>query len=124
MGYPQTANMAYATLATELTDPGRAEALVFARVTRHLRSAFDADPITAGPARARALHDNRRLWRAAASACADDTNALPEDLRAALLGLAGFVDRTTTALLRGEGSVSPLIEINQRMANGLTAGAR
>ncbi|MEO0859511.1 MAG: flagellar biosynthesis regulator FlaF [Pseudomonadota bacterium] len=113
---------AYGALTPNLTSPTRAEALVFADVTRRLESIF-SDPQASHASKIAVLHDNRRLWLAAAAASADDGNALPEGLRVGLLNLAAFVDRQTSALLRGEGSVTVLSEINRRVIGGLSAGA-
>lgn len=110
---------AYAALDPTLTSPARAEARVFARVTRRLEAGADrAGPI--GPDMVGALHDNRRLWAAAAMAAADDANAMPAPLRAQILSLAGFVDRRTSAVLSGGATVRPLTEINRRVAAGLS----
>ncbi|MEM8823486.1 MAG: flagellar biosynthesis regulator FlaF [Pseudomonadota bacterium] len=119
MGYAQ-ASSAYAALDPALTSPGRAEARVFATITRRLRSVF-SDTTSAPTSRVRVLHDNRRLWQAAAMQCADDDNTLSPDLRAAIISLAGFVDRETSRLLRDGGDAAVLIEINTRLAAGLSA---
>ncbi|MEM8849626.1 MAG: flagellar biosynthesis regulator FlaF [Pseudomonadota bacterium] len=119
MGYAQAAN-AYATLDPALTSPGRAEARVFATITRRLHAVF-SDATSSAAIQAQVLHDNRRLWQAAAMQCADDDNEMPADLRAAIISLAGFVDRQTSVILRGGGSAQSLIEINTRMATGLSA---
>ncbi|MDB2407741.1 flagellar biosynthesis regulator FlaF [Jannaschia sp.] len=114
---------AYGALDAQIVDPTRAEALVFAKVTRRLE-AIAADPATPFTARVAALHDNRRLWLAAAAALADGSNALPEALRARLLSLAVFVEKQTSALLRGKGDLAILCEINRRVVGGLSHGAR
>jgi flagellar protein FlaF len=113
---------AYGALDARIVDPGRAEALVFARVTRAMESVL-ANPSASFSARVAALHDNRRLWLAAAAAMADDGNALPEALRAQILSLAGFVDRHTSAVLKGTGDPAILSEINRRVAGGLSQRA-
>lgn len=122
MGYPQQVVGAYAALDASMTSPGRAEAQVFAKVTRRLEHVFTDSGSTA-VARISALHDNRRLWHAAAIACADDDNAMPEALRASLISLAGFVDRTTSGVLGGTAEPNVLFEINRRVAAGLSTGA-
>lgn len=121
MGYSSTAATAYAALDPSLTTPGRAEALVFAKVTRRMEAAF-ADCESHVSDRVAALHDNRRLWQAAAIACASDDNALAPALRASLVSLAGFVDRHTSEVLGGAAEPSVLVEINRRVAAGLSAG--
>lgn len=122
MGYPQQAVSAYAALDASMTSPGRAEAMVFSKVTRRLEQVF-ADSGSSSVSRVTALHDNRRLWQAAAIACADDANAMPDALRASLISLAGFVDRTTSGVLGGTAKPNVLFEINRRVAAGLSAGA-
>lgn len=121
MGHAQAA-IAYGSLAPTLTSPARAEARVFVAATRRLSAAF-ADPGVGHAAQIAALHDNRRLWLAAATESADDANEMSEALRASLIGLAGFVDRHTSAVMRGDALPDILIEINTRVAAGLSAGA-
>ncbi|CUH40642.1 flagellar biosynthesis regulatory protein FlaF [Jannaschia seosinensis] len=123
MGYPQHAAEAYAAIDPSLTSPGRAEAMVFGKVTRKLEAVF-ADDDASIASRNAALHDNRRLWQAAAYACASDDNALPDALRASLISLAGFVDRHTSQVFGGTADPSPLFEINRRVAAGLSAAGR
>lgn len=122
MGYPQYAATAYAALDSSIMSPGRAEALVFAKVTKRMEQVF-ADDTASAATRVTALHDNRRLWQAAAIACADDSNMMPPKLRASLIGLAGFVDRHTSEVLGGSAQPSVLFEINRRVAAGLSSGA-
>jgi len=123
MGYPLTAANAYATLDPSLTSPTRAEALVFAKVTRRLEAVF-ADEGASATARISALHDNRRLWHAAAMACASDDNQMTPQLRASIISLAGFVDRQTSEILGGSGKPQVLFEVNRRVAAGLSNGAK
>lgn len=120
MGYPSTAATAYAALDPSLTTPGRAEAMVFASVTRRMEAAFADSDRHAD--RVAALHDNRRLWQAAAIACASDDNALAPALRASLVSLAGFVDRHTSEVMGGAAEPGILVEINRRVAAGLSVG--
>ena len=119
MYHAQPHRGAYATPEPALMDPKAAEARVFTQTTRRL-VAMHADPDAPIAARVEALHDNRRLWRAVAVAVVSDDNAMPEALRAGLAGLAGFVDRETAKLLRGEGDVRLLIDVNRRVIAGLT----
>ena len=123
MGYAQLAADAYAAIDPALTSPGRAEAMVFAKVTRRLEAAF-ADGTAPNAARVAALHDNRRLWHATAYACASDDNAMPDGLRAGLIGMAAFVDRHTSQVLAGKAEPAPLFEINRRVTAGLSASGR
>lgn len=122
MGYPlSNAAAGYASLDPSMMSPGRAEAAVFAKVTRRMESVFGDASSSLGD-RFGALHDNRRLWQAAAIACASDENAMPSALRASLVSLAGFVDRHTSEVLGGSAEPGVLFEINRRVAAGLGAG--
>ena len=122
MGYSHHAAAAYAALDPSIVAPDRAEALVFAKVTRRMEAAF-SDDASSVSARVSALHDNRRLWQAAAIACADEANAMSQQMRASFIGLAGFVDRHTSEVLGGAAKPAILFEINRRVAAGLSAGA-
>ena len=119
MYHAQPNRGAYATLEPALLDPKAAEARVFTQTTRRM-VAIHADPEAPIAARVEVLHDNRKLWRAVAVAVMSDDNEMPDALRASLAGLAGFVDRETTKLLRGEGDIRLLIDVNRRVIAGLT----
>ena len=88
------------------------EAEVFARATRAIRAAEQAEPL----ARARAVADNRRLWDAVHAAVMDPTNALPAALRGQIAGVA-------LAVLRECDQPSPdlgfVAEMNDLFAAGL-----
>ncbi|MEX5727901.1 flagellar protein FlaF [Rhodovulum iodosum] len=104
-------------MATDPTRPPRAaEYDAFARVTAGLKSA-QSGPL---PARAAALHDNRRLWAALAADVAQPGNALPDALRARILFLADFIRQHSRAALTGTADCAPLIEINTAVMRGLT----
>ena len=103
---------------------GRAlEREVFARVTARLE---DSDPQSPGgpAARAYALEENRVLWCTLASDLAHPGNTCPKDLRAAIISLAGFVERHTAAVRRGEAELDTLVEINRNMMAGLSPALR
>ena len=72
---------------------------------------------------ARALHDNRKIWRVFALEAASDTNPLPDTLRARLVSLAGFTQQHTSKVLARSGTVEPLLEINTAIMRGLRDGA-
>ena len=112
---------AYAS-ATRATGTAREiEHGIFSRVTGALSRAIREDrPF---PELATAMHENQRLWTALALDLADDRNALPEALRAQLLGLAQFVRNHTSSVLRGEAEASVLVEINTAVMRGLRGQA-
>lgn len=95
-------------------DPREQEADVFRRVTGGLRAASGLD----GPARVRAVADNRRLWLAVESALAHPSNQLPATVRAGLISLGRAVQRE---MEQGEPDFAFLIEVNEQVAAGLAA---
>lgn len=108
---------AYRSPDAALRTPRQIERQVIAAVTARLRAAA-ARPDSLPPL-AQALHDNRRLWTHLAAAVADRSNALPADLRARLFALAEFAGRHSAQVLRGEGDVQVLIDINTAIMRGL-----
>lgn len=73
------------------------------------------------PGFARAIHDNRKLWQILATEVAQSENGLPNELRARLFWLAEFVETESRRILRNEGDVGILIEVNASVLQGLSA---
>jgi flagellar protein FlaF len=94
-------------------DPREQEADLFRRVTGGLRAARALD----GPARMRAVADNRRLWLALEALLADPANQLPPPVRAGLISLGRAVRRDMDG---AEPDLAFLIEVNEQVAAGLT----
>jgi flagellar protein FlaF len=65
---------------------------------------------------ASALDANRRLWDLLLVDCALETNGLPNVLRAEIVSLALWVARHTSLVLRGDGDIDALIEVNRAVA--------
>lgn len=93
-------------------DPREQEADVIRRVTFGLRTALTDD----GPARVRAVADNRRLWLAMESALLDPSNQLPPPMRAGLVSLGRAVQREMDGPAP---DIAFLIEVNEQVATGL-----
>lgn len=93
-----------------------AEYDIFSRVTRMLRQATEHGH---GPDMIAAVDKNNQLWTILASDLADPGNALPDEVRAGLLSLAGFSLRHGHQALAGKASLAPLIDINMAMMRGL-----
>ncbi len=93
-----------------------AEYDVFSRVTRMLRQ---ADTTGDGLDLIAAVDKNNQLWTILASDLAGPGNALPDQVRAGLLSLAGFALRHGHSALSGRAGVAPLIDINMAMMRGL-----
>jgi flagellar protein FlaF len=95
------------------------EAKLFAEVTAELIKAARAK---AGfRDLAAALHRNRALWDALLADLVDPRNALPDALRAELIGLGHFVRNFSGRVLQGEAEGQPLIDVNSSILAGLRA---
>lgn len=107
--YVQTQN------ATE--EPRQTEYRLFAQVTRALMQSQEG----AKAESVKAVHWNRRLWLALQADCASDANVLPDETRAGIISLAIWVDKHSRKVLKGEAELSPLIDVNRSIMEGLTA---
>lgn len=105
----------YDTLRRETLDTRDMEREVLARVTARLSA---PNPSVPG-AFEHALEENRRVWMTLAADLALPSNTCPDALKAGIISLAGFVERHTGRLMKGEGEVAPLIEINRNILIGL-----
>ncbi len=96
--------------------PRQTEYRLFAQVTRSLIEADKGDY----PAKARAVNWNRRMWLALQADCASEGNQLPDDVRAGIISLAIWVDKHSRKVLRHEGEVLPLVDVNRSILDGLS----
>ena len=92
------------------------EADVFRRANGALRAARSKGPIP----RVRAIADNRRLWKTVVDLMRDPMNALPEELRAAIVSVGLAVEREMD---RDTPDFDFLIQINDTIAAGLSEPA-
>ncbi|MDP3658909.1 flagellar biosynthesis regulator FlaF [Phenylobacterium sp.] len=109
---------AYQQATARAESPREAEYRLFGQVTRALMSAAEADP-TDARTRVDALDWNRRLWSTLGSDCADSKNGLPAPLRASIISLSIWVDKHTSAVIRREEEIEPLIDVNRMIMQGL-----
>ncbi|MFO1210574.1 MAG: flagellar biosynthesis regulator FlaF [Amaricoccus sp.] len=112
------ARAGYGAAAAPIRTARGAEYAVFARVTGNLRAVEETDK-RAYPQLAQAVIDNQRLWSTLAEDLMLETNVLPVALRAQLISLAEFVRRHSLSVLRGQGKVAALIDINTAIMRGL-----
>jgi flagellar biosynthesis regulator FlaF len=89
------------------------EADVFRRAVGALKAAQGGGPLP----RVRALADNRRLWMAVQDLVRDPANALPQQLRAAIVSVGLTVEREMD---RDTPDFAFLIGINENFAAGLS----
>jgi flagellar protein FlaF len=109
---------AYQKTATWAESPRQMEYRLFAQVTLALMEAAKSDP-TDIASRVDVLDWNRRVWTALREDCSSPGNALPAPLRASIISLAIWVSRHTSAVIRRQEQIEPLIEINRAIMQGL-----
>ena len=97
--------------------PRETEYRLFALVTKALMTAEERGE--KGRPFIEAVDWNRRLWLTLQMDLASDDNAFPDELRAQLISVAIWVDRHSSAALRGEARVGPLINVNRTIMEGL-----
>lgn len=109
---------AYQQATARAETPREAEYRLFGQVTRALMAAATLDPMDFR-GRADALDWNRRLWSTLGADCAESGNRLPDALRASIISLSIWVNKHTSAVIRREEEIEPLIEINRMVMQGL-----
>jgi flagellar biosynthesis activator protein FlaF len=77
-----------------------------------------------GTALVEALQFNRELWRTLADDCALSGNGLPPGLRASIISLSLWVNRHSSEVAARRESITPLIEVNNDILEGLIAQRR
>lgn len=115
---------AYRQTIRETEEPRKAERRVFSTVTGQLdryKAAFEGRDLEAQGHLREALAKNRTLWSLLLSDATHSDNTLPNDLKAQIISIAMFVDRHTVNVLKGEGDVTVLIDVNRSVMDGLKA---
>ena len=113
---------AYQQAAQRAETPRDVEYRLFAQVTRALLD-VKSTPREDFSAWIDVLHWNRRVWATLADDCAQPGNALPEATRAQIISLSLFVHRHTSHVMRREGDIETLIELNRMIMQGLSGRA-
>ena len=67
-----------------------------------------------------ALAENQKLWSAMKYDLSENENNLPHELRARLLSLAIWVEKTTAAVLGGTAGVRALVSVNNNIVAALS----
>ena len=111
-------HQAYQKAATWAESPRQMDYRLFAQVTLALMEAAKSDPRDIA-ARVDVLDWNRRVWSALRDDCSSPENGLPGPLRASIISLAIWVSRHTSAVIRRQEQIEPLIEINRTIMQGL-----
>jgi len=114
----ERAREGYGRNAVPIKSHRAAEYEAIARISHRLRAAAK-NRDTCFPEFVSALHENSKLWTTLAVDVAHPDNGLPQDLRARLFWLADFTDHETRRILKNNGDVAILIEINAAVLQGL-----
>ena len=93
---------------------------VFTEITRAIDVAAGLGPL-GYPQLVRALHSNRQLWTVLAADVSSADNELTSATLAQIFYLAEFVRLQTSKVLKGEGAISALTDINISIMRGLKA---
>ena len=109
---------AYKQAAQRAENPRETEYRLFGQITRALIAASELDSSEIA-ARMDALDWNRRLWSALATDCSSGDNGLPAPARASIISLSLWVNRHTSAVMRGEEEIEPLVDVNRMIMQGL-----
>jgi len=116
--FASNAASAYAKVSTSILGPRSIEQKTFQQVTGLLSAAQAAGGTSFGQL-AEAVHKNTQLWTILATDAASDANALPPQLRAQIISLAVYSQKTGRAVLRKEAEIEQLLEINRAIMAGL-----
>ena len=113
---------AYQQASNRAESPRDSEYRLFAQVTLALMEAAKADPSDI-PARIDALDWNRTIWNVLLTDCSSPQNQLPPALRASIISLAIWVGKHTSAVIRRQEEIQPLIDVNRLIMQGLSTRA-
>lgn len=114
---------AYQQATARAEAPRSAEYRLFGQVTRALLEAEQA-PAEDFKRRIDALDWNRRMWTALASDVAAPENGLPSPVKAQIISLSLWVGRHSSAVMRQEEEIAPLVDINRLIMQGLAGDAK
>ena len=106
---------AYQKANQNTENPRQMEYRAFAIFTRALEEAEAEGPIAV----VKAVADNRQLWLTLQMDLASEENKLPLELKAQLLSIAIWVNKYSTAAMKQEASLEPLITVNKQIMDGL-----
>ena len=113
---------AYQQAASRAESPRDTEYRLFAQVTLALMAAAKADPSDIS-GRIDALDWNRSVWTVLLNDCSSTGNHLPPQLRASIISLAIWVGKHTSAVIRRQEEIQPLIDVNRLVMQGLAPNA-
>jgi flagellar biosynthesis activator protein FlaF len=111
----------YKSVVSATEDPRQTEYRLFALVTKSMMDAKERGG--RGKKFIEAVDWNRRMWLTLQMDLASDQNGLTDELRAQLISVAIWVDKHSSAALRGDVPIDPLITVNRTIMEGLAPRA-
>jgi len=108
------AQKAYGNVQQRTAGEEEIEIVIINQITSQLEQ-VDASEETDVALVADAVSRNLKMWTIFATDLASSGNALPDEARASLISIAGFVHRESMKIFSGSGSVSDLIEVNRNL---------
>jgi flagellar protein FlaF len=94
---------------------------LFGQVTGALMQAQSAG--AKGSSLIDAIDWNRRMWSTFAVDCMDDSNKLPNPLRAQIVSLSIWVTKYSSQVMQKGAPLEPLIDVNRTIMQGLQNAA-
>ncbi len=120
--FAPNAASAYAKVSNAVLGPRSIEQKAFQQITGLLQAAQSGRQVKTAQL-AEAVHKNTQLWTILATDAASEANALPPALRAQIISLAVYSQKTGRAVLRKEAEIEELIEVNRAIMAGLDGDA-
>ncbi|MBO6826724.1 MAG: flagellar biosynthesis regulator FlaF [Sneathiella sp.] len=111
---------AYQKVNQNTENPRQTEYRAFAIFTRALEEAEEKGPVAV----VKAVAENNQLWLTLQMDLASEANQLPKELRAQLLSISLWVNRYSSAAMKGEASLDPLITVNKQIMEGLRGNVK
>jgi flagellar protein FlaF len=112
---------AYQKTQRAFSNPRDTEYRLFAQITSNL---IEVKDLARTDQRViAAIGRNRELWSVLAADCGSGANGLPETMRASIISLSLWVTKYSSDVMRKRADMTPLIEINRTIMEGLAASA-
>lgn len=119
---------AYRKTIAHTEQPRQIERRLLSEVTAELKDHIDFDILQNPEGKLSALSDglrtiimrNQKIWQALMHDLMESENLLEPALRANLISIALWVDRHSTAVLKGDKKIMPLITVNLSIIRGLS----
>lgn len=119
---------AYRKTIAHTEQPRQIERRLLSEVTAELKDHIDFDILQNSEGKLSALNDglrtkiirNQKIWQVLMHDLMESENLLDPALRANLISIALWVDRHSTAVLKGDKKIMPLITVNLSIIRGLS----